>query len=249
MRNTYSGLHAAWYDLIYGEKPYADEARFVDALLAGGGGERGRLLDVACGTGRHAAEFARLGWRVTGVDYSPDLLEHARGRSSEIDWHEQDMRELDVPGDPFDAVTCLFDSIGYPQSDDGVTAALRSIRSHLAEGGRAAIEFLHAPALTAGAAPLRVRRWAAADGTALVRISETEMDGNVMHVAYELIELRADGGWSRGAERQSNRSFAVDEMEGLLRAADLNPRGFVPAYAEGDVTADTFHVIAAVEPG
>ena len=249
MRNTYGGLHAAWYDLIYGEKPYAEEARFVDELLPGGGGERGRLLDVACGTGRHAAEFARLGWSVTGVDYSPDLLEHARTRSAAIEWHEQDMRELHVPGAPFDAVTCLFDSIGYPQSDEGVTAALRSIRAHLAEGGRAAIEFLHAPALTAGAAPLRVRRWSTPDGTELVRISETELAGNVMHVDYELIELRHDGGWSRGAERQSNRSFEVEEMERLLRAAELEPRAVVPAYADGNVAADTFHVIAVAEPG
>ena len=249
MRNTYSGLHAAWYDRIYGEKPYGEEARFVDALLTGGNGERGRLLDVACGTGRHAAEFARLGWSVTGVDYSPDLLEHARTRSVAIEWHEQDMRELEVPGAPFDAVTCLFDSIGYPQSDDGVTAALRGLRAHLGDGGRAAIEFLHAPALTAGAAPLRVRRWSAPDGAELVRISETEMAGNVMHVDYELIELRHDDGWSRGAERQSNRSFEVGEMEALLRAAGLDPRAFVPAYADGDVTAATFHVIAVVEPG
>ena len=34
----------------------------------------------------------------------------------------QDMRSLDVPGPPFDAITCLFDSIGYPEDNDGIVA-------------------------------------------------------------------------------------------------------------------------------
>ena len=47
-RNTYQGLHARHYDLVYADKPYAAEARFVHDLLRR---RPGRLLDVACGTG------------------------------------------------------------------------------------------------------------------------------------------------------------------------------------------------------
>ena len=243
MTNTYQGLHARWYDLIYADKPYREEAAFVDRLLREDGRVTGRLLEIACGTGRHAVEFARLGWAVTGVDYSPDLLLHARARSADIDWLEQDMRKLDVPGRPFDAVTCLFDSIGYPQSDEGVIAALRGAHGHLASGGIFAAEFLHAPALTAGASPLRVKRWSV-DDVELVRISETELEGSVMHVSYELIELRGGDGWTRGSEVQSNRSFEVDEMEALIRAAGFAEPRFVAAYGDGLVGEDTFHVMA-----
>ena len=244
MRNTYQGLHAAHYDLIYAHKPYGAEAEFVHGLLERAGAPPGRLLDVACGTGRHAAEFSRLGWEVTGVDYSPDLLQHARRRTDTIEWHEQDMRELSVPGAPFDAVTCLFDSIGYPQSDDGIVAALTGACEHVVAGGPVAIEFLHAPALTSGASPVRVRRWHSDDGTELVRVSETELDGPVMRVSYDLIELRPDGTWSRAAETQSNRSFEVDEFRGLLERAGFEDARFVPAYESGEITSDTFHVIA-----
>src|SRR5215207_65025 len=165
--NTFQGLHARHYDLIYADKPYAEEARFVHDLL---GGRAGRLLDVACGSGRHAREFAALGWEVVGVDYSADLLAHAAANGIEV--HEQDMRHLDVPGKPFDAVTCLFDSIGYPQDNDGVVAALHGMRRHLAPSGRAAVEFLHAPALLSGADPVRVRRFDLSDGGTVLRISE-----------------------------------------------------------------------------
>jgi SAM-dependent methyltransferase len=242
--NTFQGLHARYYDLIYADKPYASEARFVHELLGGGGG---RLLDVACGSGRHARELAALGWEVTGVDYSPDLLE--RAREAGIDVHEQDMRALDVPGAPFDAVTCLFDSIGYPQDNDGVVAALAGMRRHVGSGGRVAVEFLHAPALLAHADPVRVRRWELGDGGELLRVSETDIDAPMMtmHVSYDVVELRADGSYVRERERQSNRFFAVEEMRALMQLAGLRVDRFVPAYADGAIGAHTFHVIAAAQ--
>ncbi len=241
MLNTFQGLHARYYDLIYAQKPYAEEAQFVHDLLGGGSG---RLLDVACGSGRHAREFAALDWEVTGVDYSPDLLE--RARNAGLDVHEQDMRRLDLPSAPFDAVTCLFDSIGYPQDNDGVVATLEGMRRHVTPEGRVAVEFLHAPALLAHADPVRVRRWELPDGGYLLRVSETEIDAPAMtmHVSYDVVELRADGGYARERERQSNRFFAVDEMRALMQLAGLDVERFVPAYEDGGIGPDTFHVIA-----
>jgi SAM-dependent methyltransferase len=242
----FQGLHARHYDLIYAAKPYAEEARFVHELL---GGTPGRLLDVACGSGRHAIEFARLGWSVTGVDYSAELLERARANVAEagfeIAFHEQDMRALDVPGGPLDAVTCLFDSIGYVQSNDGVVAALAGMRR---AGARVAVEFLHAPAMLAHADPVRVRRWELPGGGELLRISETEIDpaAMTMHVSYELVELGADASYERGSERQSNRFFGLEEMRALMALAGLEVERFAAAYEpQGTpIGADTFHVIA-----
>jgi SAM-dependent methyltransferase len=244
--NTFQGLHARHYDLIYAEKPYADEARFVHELL---GGDPRRLLDVACGSGRHAVEFAKLGWQVSGADYSPDLLERARASGAEIEFYEQDMRELDVPGGPFDAITCLFDSIGYPQDNEGIVATLAGMRRHLAPAGRVAVEFLHAPTMLAHADPVRVRRWELPDGGRLVRVSETDIDATAMtmHVSYELVELAGDGRYERAEERQSNRFFAVEEMRALMELAGLRTKRFVPAYADGEIGPDTFHVMALAE--
>jgi SAM-dependent methyltransferase len=238
--NTYRALHAAHYDLIYAGKPYAHEARFVAERLP----PPGRLLDLACGTGRHAAEFAKLGWDVTGVDYSPDLLERARANAPDARLVEADMRELDL-GEQFDAVTCLFDSIGYPQSDEGVIAALSAARRHLAPGGVLAVEYLHTPALLESFDPLKVRRWDA-DGARLVRVSETRLDAaaSVMHVDYELIELRADGSYAEARETQSNRFFTADEFRALLGEAGLAETATVAAYADDPaITADTFHLL------
>jgi SAM-dependent methyltransferase len=237
--NTYRALHAAHYDLIYAGKPYADEARFVAERLP----RPGRLLDLACGTGRHAAEFAKLGWDVTGVDYSPDLLEHARANAPSARFVEADMRELDL-GERFEAVTCLFDSIGYPLTDDGVVAALEAARRHLEPGGVLAVEYLHAPAMLASADPLKVRRWDV-DGGRLVRISETRLDpaASAFHVRYELIELRSDGTYEDAVETQSNRFFTPGEFGALLGEAGLAETNTVAAYSSDSITAETFHLL------
>jgi SAM-dependent methyltransferase len=245
--NTYTGLHARRYDVVYADKPYAKEARFVDRLLADAALARGRLLDVACGTGRHAAEFSALGWEVTGVDISDELLEHARLNAPAARFLREDMRELDVPGEPFDAITCLFDSIGYALDDEGVLDALARFRAHLAPGGALAIEFLNAPALLRDASPLRVRRFDISDGDELLRLSRTTIDDerSVMDVEFELLELRGDGTYERWVETQTNRFFGVLEMNALLERAGLRAERFVPAYEDdAEIDDSTFHVIA-----
>jgi SAM-dependent methyltransferase len=245
--NTYQRLHAAHYDRIYADKPYAEEARFVaDRLPAGA-----RVLDLACGTARHAVELARLGFDVTGVDYSADLLESAR-RNIEaagvaVSVHEQDMRALDVEPGSFDAVTCLFDSIGYPQDNAGVLTVLRGAAQALRPGGTLVCEYLHAPAMIAGFAPVKVRSWELPDGE-LLRVSRTQLDhaAAVMRVQYDLLVLRDDGTFERAEEEQANRYFTTAEFAVLLEQAGLEVREQVAAYRDDPaIGEDTFHVLAA----
>ena len=252
MINSFTGLHAGYYDLVYADKPYAAEASFVLAQLEQLLGRRPRsLLDIACGTGRHAAEFAAAGIEVTGVDLNEQLLERARARSPDIEFIQQDMTELDLGDARFEAVTCLFDSIGYPQRNELVIATLDAAVRHLAADGVLAVEFLNAPAMIMHSAPLRVRRWDTSDGGELVRISETRLDLaiQVMHVDYELIELRSDGSFEQSRERQSNRFFSVPEMGALMAAGGLALQVAVSAYEDApEIGADTFHVLALARP-
>ena len=254
--NTYTDIHARHYDLVYADKPYEREARWVAGLLgAGVAPPPGTLLDLACGTGRHALELATLGWDVTGVDYSPELLEraadNAAARGLPATWVCQDMRELDVDGAPFDAVTCLFDSIGYPQDNEGIVRTLAGACRHLAPHGRFVVEFLHAAAMLRHATPTRVRRFATDDGGTLMRISESSVDAarGVLDVDYELLQLRADGSFARLRERQANRFFAVEEMRALLTLAGLEAERFLPAYEDAaNIDDSTWHVVAIARP-
>jgi SAM-dependent methyltransferase len=253
--NTYRGLHAAYYDVIYADKPYAEEARFVAEAIGRHGTEGPwKVLDLACGSGRHAFEFATMGHSVTGVDFSHELLDLARAgaesRDLDVRFVEQDIRALDIDGGPFDAVTCLFDSIGYLLTNDAIVEALDRARQHLAPHGAMAVEFLHAPAVLRHASPVRVRRLPTPDEGTLYRISEVALDTSrqIMHVDYELLDLDAAGtAVSHWTEAQDNRYFSLEEMRALFQGAGLTAE-FVPAYDEVKTIDDrVWHVIALAQ--
>lgn len=120
-------------------RPWADrtgaEVDRALAMLGAQGGER--VLDMACGTGRHSHELARRGFDVVGVDISPDLLAiadaDAEAESLSASFLAADLRQLDFK-EEFDFVLNLNDgAIGYFETEaenhrtfEVIAAALRS---------------------------------------------------------------------------------------------------------------------------
>src|SRR5262245_5758702 len=80
-----------------------------------------KVLDVGCGTGPVAIAAARAGAKVTGVDLTPDLLEHAKenARIAQVDipWHVGDVEELPFPDGSFDVVLSQFGHMFAPRPD------------------------------------------------------------------------------------------------------------------------------------
>lgn len=80
--NFYQGQHAKLYDLFYSDKSYRTEAHFIhECLLTLSHKPTNRLLELACGTGSHAIQFAKLGYQVTATDCSPSMLSEARKKA------------------------------------------------------------------------------------------------------------------------------------------------------------------------
>src|SRR3954471_24084374 len=73
--------YAAYYDLLYRDKDYPAEARYVQSLLRRHGISEGAVLELGCGTGKHAEHLVRLGYSVQGIDLSPSMVEIARRRA------------------------------------------------------------------------------------------------------------------------------------------------------------------------
>lgn len=94
-----------------------------------------RVLDACCGTGDLALAAEAEGGRVTGLDFSPRMLERARRKSEVIEWVQGDLLELPFGDASFDAVTVGF---GVRHAED-LDAALRELRRVLRPGGRLAV--------------------------------------------------------------------------------------------------------------
>lgn len=100
---------AARYDDEGFTQATEDELVFLAELLDLSPGTR--VLDVGCGTGRHAVPIAAMGAEVTGLDQSPAMLERAAARAgaagAEVTWVEADAREVPDHLGAFDVVLCL----------------------------------------------------------------------------------------------------------------------------------------------
>jgi len=247
--SSYAGRHAELYDLFYADKPYRGEAEFIDGLIQkfGKGTER-KLLDIACGTGRHAREFCRLGYDVTGVDHSASMLEQARQQTESegmsIPFSEQDFRQLDLEAGAFDIATCLFDSIGYVKTNDNLKKAFGSFGRVLRDEGLLFIEFWHAGAMIRDYSPERVRHYEADWGT-IERTSRTTMNiaEQTCTVHYAIRELFNDGKHHGFSEEQTNRFFLVQEMDLWLRTHGFEPLSWSSEYSGKPVTEETWHVV------
>jgi SAM-dependent methyltransferase len=103
------------------------------------------VLDLCCGPGRHAVEFARRGYQVTGFDRTSFLLDRARERSSEagvsVEWVADDMRRFCRPG-AFDLACNIFTSIGYFDTEEEDLCVLQNVHHSLTDQGIFLIELI-----------------------------------------------------------------------------------------------------------
>ena len=248
---SYLGKHAEYYDIFYQDKPYAAEAAFVhECLQRYGQGETTRLLELACGTGNHAFEFEKLGYQMLATDYSKDVLaiahRKAAPRGSAVEFRQADIRALDLAERPFDAVICLFDSIGYVQTNQAIADVLAGVQRHLRTGGLFIFEFWHAAAMLRGYEPRREREWHTPE-LRLRRVSTTKLDVSrqLAQVTYDIEATNNDGELTRLQETQTNRYFLVQEMAAFLSGAGFEAVNWLEAYDwQRPIDADTWHVLA-----
>ncbi|WP_378188397.1 SAM-dependent methyltransferase [Aquimarina sp. W85] len=142
--------YASWFDtpyyhILYKDRDHAEAQSFMDKLthyLNLSAGEK--VLDLACGKGRHSIYLNSLGLEVTGVDLSPESIIHAQQFSNETLHFE--VHDMCKPyGNKFDAVFNLFTSFGYFDNEEDNLNTLKAIKADLNENGIACIDFLNTP--------------------------------------------------------------------------------------------------------
>jgi SAM-dependent methyltransferase len=252
--SSYLGRHAELYDLFYAEKPYHEEAAFVQQCLQKyGNGTIRRLIEIACGTGNHAFEFEKYGYEIVAIDYSEDMIAQAnrkqKERGSSVVFLCDDMRSLNNITDTYDAGVCLFDSIGYVLTNEALQSTLKTINRCLQVGGLFVFEFWHAAAMLREYEPVRMRRWIAPEAEVL-RISETSLDvvRQIGTVDYSVYELHKNGSYLTFKEQQQNRFFLVQEMSMLLSHANFDPLHWFAGFSDNEqISEQTWHIIAVAK--
>ncbi len=209
---------AEFYDAIYSFKDYPAEAAQVAALLRSLHPEARTVLDVACGTGEHARLLAEThGFEVDGLDVNAAFIELARRKHQAGHFVEADMSDFAL-GRRYDAVVCLFSSIGYLVTLDRVLRALECFQRHLNPGGVIVVEPWFAPGfMTDGYVS---RHEAARQGMKVERVSRTEIDDRVSRLHFDY-RIEGPDGVHHATEVHELGLFTVDEMRGAFEEAGL----------------------------
>jgi SAM-dependent methyltransferase len=194
--------YADAFDAASAEMAWTDrtgpEVDRVAKILQPRGDER--VLDLACGSGRHSLELRRRGYEVVGADISSDLIEIARRDADEagleVDFVQSDLRDLDFDGE-FDLVLNLNDgAIGYLESDEENRRTFEVISRALRPGGRNLIQL---PNILYARERLPQRSWIPASSM------------------IELVEHR----WNKKAKRMEGRMIAarfgevLEDLDGI----------------------------------
>jgi SAM-dependent methyltransferase len=133
------------YPYMFPAERFAAAPEQVAQVLALSGCSRGKVLDLCCGPGRHAVEFARHGLEVTGVDGSRFLLDRARERARSagvsVEWVQEDMRRFRHPA-KFDLACSIFTSFGYFADETDDLRVLQNVRDSLRNGGAFVIDVI-----------------------------------------------------------------------------------------------------------
>jgi len=126
---------STYYDALYvHEKEYAPEASRVKTLLAKHGlRPQANLLVLACGTGAHIPYF-KDEYNVAGLDLSEDMLTLAREKFPGVPFHCGNLIDFRLDT-KFDAMICLYGSIGFVKTVDNLRTTMKTIASHLSPGG------------------------------------------------------------------------------------------------------------------
>ncbi|MDR1685066.1 MAG: class I SAM-dependent methyltransferase [Desulfovibrio sp.] len=227
--------YARYYNLLYRDKDYAAEADFVLELLKQRGCAPRTILDLGCGTGRHAGEMARRGVQATGVDVSETMLTLGResiNTPAPVDFSAPppELRQGDARaarlGKTFDAVVSLFHVMSYQNTEDDALAVLKTARAHLKPGGLFLFDFWHGPGVLRALPERRERNLE--DGEARIRrvaVPEHRLSDNVVVVNYSVTLVKSDGTSSSLRESHSMRYWFLPELRYLARQAGFSVAG------------------------
>jgi len=211
-----------YLDLYYNRDDKSAKAEPEFAVGALGLQEKSRILDIACGGGRHARALEALGHDVVGLDLSSDLLAAADG----VTRVRGDMRALPFEGS-FDAATSFFTSFGY-FDEEGNRAVLRTAASALRPGGVYMLDFLNAIVVRT---TLKPESEDTRDGTTYKARRRVE-DGRIV----KDVVIERDG--ETLGYTESVRLYIHNELIGMLAQAGLDAVKSYGDFDGSDYTTD-----------
>lgn len=247
--SSYIGKHATLYDIFYKEKDYQGEVEKLHQWIQDFGKKpSNNLLELACGTGTHSLLLSKHGYTISATDYSEDMINAAKEKNSSnnVIFNAQDMLLINE-FEKYDAAFCLFDSIGYVQTNESVNKVFNNVYNALHKDGLFIFEFWHGAPMIKSYDPLRVKNFKNGDKS-IQRISETTIDyaTQTCSVKYTISEFDENSSkYSHLVETQKNRYFMLQEMKLFIENNNFKLiKTFDGFSAKETIDDSSWHIVA-----
>lgn len=164
-------FNSPYYHILYKHRDYREAEFFIKKIADFLNFQpRHKILDLACGRGRHSVYLNKMGLNVVGLDLSPENIAYAKQYENEkLHFHVHDMREV-FEECCYDFVLNLFTSFGYFPSDEEDLKVIHSATVNLKSEGRFIIDFLNPKQVIAQMVPYE----------------QKEIDGILFHIHKSL---------------------------------------------------------------
>ncbi len=177
-----------------------------------------KVLDLACGVGRHSLELARRGFRhVTGLDFTQAYLKEAilkaRDGDLKVEFVQGDMKDLPFADESFDAVFNFFTSFGYFENESDNEKTAREVSRVLKPGGRFLLDVINRDWIVRN---FQARGWSEYNGEYLLEERELDLATSRNNCTWTYLTKRGT------TRREVNiRMYSLHELRAMFERAGL----------------------------
>lgn len=215
--------YAKYYNLLYVDKNYVSESDYIINTIKKYKEQVSEILDIGCGTGKHAALIAEKGYSVTGIDLSTEMIEIAKSSNYKgCEFYIGNAGDFDI-NKKFDVITSLFHVISYQTLNIELEKVLLNVKNHLNPGGLFIFDFWYTPAVLNIKPSIKIKRLED-QNIKVTRISEpiNHPNEDVIDVHFELhIVEKASKNYEIINEQHKMRYFSIPELDFFLGKSGL----------------------------
>lgn len=225
-----SWFNSRYYHVLYQNRDDKEAHLFIDNLLK----ElklpaKAKILDLACGNGRHAICLNQRGYEVIGIDLSDENIAQAKKYQNEtLSFYVHDMRDL-YWDRYFDCILNLFTSFGYFEDDEDNQKTINSVASSLKHGGKFVLDFMNSEKVIDN---LVLQEKKLIDGISFI-ITRRVVDNRIVKKIHVI-----DGETEQGFEEKV-RAFTLNELMDLMEEAGLYVENVFGDYNLGKYDSKT----------
>lgn len=214
------------------------------------------ILDIGCGTGSHAIELAKRGYKLTGIDISKVMIEKAKNKAQNaelnIDFRVVDMRSMTL-NSKFNVVICLFGGFGYMLTNEDIKRFFKGLKKVLSKNSIFVFEFWNVKEIKPG-----FRSWIKTEDRKkeikLIRLNDSKFDvkSKILTLSMEFFIFDKIKLLDSFTEDHKLRCFDVEEVERLLKNYDFDllatyKKDVSTNIIESDLS-NAFNIIAVAAP-